>query len=145
MSGMFNTELVMEELRQEIQRKETYKEPLSYMTNYYIRSIKKLKQESKLVIFGCGVYGRALYNDMMSAGVSNIQCFCDNNKNISGTEYKGCKVYLPQEAFEKYPDACFVITPIGYENEILSQLIDMGISNKKIFIMNMLLTGLTIS
>lgn len=139
---MFNTELVMKELRQEIQQNEGYKEPLSYMTEYFLRSINKLKQEKDVFIFGCGVYGKLLYDNLSALRMENIRGFCDNNKNLSGTTYKGCNIYLPQEVMDKFPDACFVITPLGYENEILQQLLDMKVGNKKIFIMNMLYTGL---
>lgn len=142
MNSSFNTELVMRQLREEIQEKEVYKEQLSYMTSYYSKIIKKLEKEKKIVIFGCGVYGRILFENMCAIGMNNIKCFCDNNRNIVGSEYKGCKVYSPQEASTKFANACFVITPIGYENEILLQLLDMKIEIKKILIVNMLFTGL---
>ena len=139
---MFNTELVMKELRQEIQKNEVYKEPLNYMTEYFFHSIDKLKQEKDVFIFGCGVYGKLLYDNLIAIRMDNIRGFCDNNKNLAGTTYKGCKIYSPKEVMNEFPDAFFVITPLGYENEILQQLLGMEVGSKNIFIMNMLFTGL---
>lgn len=139
---MFNTEAVMKQIREELQKSQVYQESASYITTYFHKCVDRLKKEEAVVIFGCGIYGKAIYDSMVLAGVENIKCFCDNNKNFAGTSYKGCEVLLPAEALDRYPDACFVVTPAGYENEILVQLFDMGVSVRNIFIINISLSGL---
>ena len=44
----------------------------------------------------------------------------------------------------QYPDACFVITPKDYENEILRQLVHMGVDVENIVIFNIKNTGLIV-
>lgn len=139
---MFNTETVMKQIREELQNSQAYQESASYITSYFHKCVARLKKEESVVIFGCGIYGKAIYDGIVLEGVANIKCFCDNNKNFAGTSYKGCEVLLPEEALGRYPNACFVVTPAGYENEILVQLSDMGISARNIFIMNISLSGL---
>lgn len=140
---MFSAEATMQQIKEEIQKSsKTYQSSMGYMTPYFHKCMERFKKEKEIVIFGCGIYGKAIYDSIDLAGTENVKCFCDNNKNFAGTVYKGCEVLLPEEAFARYPNACFIITPAGYENEILVQLSDMGISVRNIFIINISLSGL---
>ena len=71
-----------------------------------------------------------------------VQCFCDNNSMVWDKVVCGKKVFSPQEAVSRYPDACFVITPKDYENEILRQMVCLGVDIENILIFNIKNTGL---
>lgn len=137
MNSLFDVETIMRKLRENIKKNGDDKKKLSYDKGYYAKKIDSIIKE-EVVIFGCGVYGKLLYDEMKSKGVNNIKCFCDNNKSITGTVYKNCEVKMPEEAVECYPNACYVITPLDYESEILVQLVSLGIDIKKIYMVNMM-------
>lgn len=138
MSNIFDVETVMHQLRENIKKNGDDKKQLSYDKGYYAKKIDSIIKEKEVVIFGCGVYGKLLYDEMKSKGANNIKCFCDNNRNIVGTAYKKCEVKLPEEAVKCYSDACYVITPLDYESEILIQLVSLGIDIKRVYMVNML-------
>ena len=140
----FAVEQVMDSIRKEIKDKGLCTDELSYISPYHNKMIKKLKACHELIIFGAGVYGKILIEDLKQHGISTIKCICDNDTKVIGKEIEGYEVILPEEAMKAYPDACFVITPKGYENEILSQLFHLGVKIENILIFNFKLTGLEI-
>ena len=140
----FAVEQVMDRIRKEIEDKGMCTDELSYISPYHNKMIKKLKTYRELIIFGAGGYGKILLEDLEQHGISTVKCICDNGAKVIGKEIEGYKVMAPAEAMKAYPDACFVITPKGYENEILSQLIRLGVKVENILIFNLKLTGLEI-
>lgn len=140
----FLVEEVMGDIRAEIRNKGLSIDELSYIRPYHNKIMKKLKTYNELIIFGAGEYGRIIVEDLEQHGISTIQCICDNNPKALGKEIGGYKVLTPESALQAYKDACFVITPKGYENEILSQLIFMGVTIEHIVFFNVKYTGLEI-
>ncbi len=60
----------------------------------------------KIVIFGCGKLGHEAIDVL---GSENIECFCDNNLALAGTEKYGKKVISFDELQERYNDAAVMI------------------------------------
>jgi FlaA1/EpsC-like NDP-sugar epimerase len=133
---IFNVEETMQKIREDIKNDGVKVDDLSYVTNYHARILKMIRQKEELVIFGSGLYGKVLLNDLDKAGISEVKCFCDNNKDNVGKQIGNLDILSPQEAYSKYPKACFVVTPKEYENEILRQLIGMGVSVDNIILFN---------
>lgn len=136
----FDVEKVMENIRTEIAQKQLNSGMLSFTTPYYRKMIAYLKSQSEIVIFGAGKYGKTIVEDLRQQGMDTIKCFCDNK---AATEpINGIKVLLPKDAVRLYPNACYVIASKFYENEILSQLIHMGVEIDNIRIFNLYSAGL---
>ncbi len=139
---IFNTEETMKEIHEKIRRSGCCNDELGFISPYHNKIIRNCLGREQLVIFGAGVYGELILKDLLDHKANNICCFCDNKQ--AGTALLGYDVLTPAEAFEKYPQATFVITPRLYENEILWQLDDIGVRATNIIIVNMLETGLEI-
>ncbi|EQB39187.1 hypothetical protein M947_08510 [Sulfurimonas hongkongensis] len=84
--------------------------------------------KEKILIFGVGVAGRALYRELNST--HNIIGFIDNNKRLDGTKYNNKKIHsldkLPLLSFDK-----IAITGI-WVNSMKNQLQSLNIKDSKI-------------
>lgn len=140
--GQFAVEEVMRRIREEIKDKGMCIDELGYIRPYHSRMMERLKTYGELIIFGAGEYGKTTAEDLEKCGISTVRCICDNNKQLAGKEIRGHKVLSPEDAFEAYPDAGFIITPREYENEILAQLIHMGVKIENAVIFNLVTAGL---
>lgn len=140
----FNTQQAMEEIYEEIAKEKPCMSDLYFTTFYYRKLIKLLRKSPQLVLFGAGKYGEAILAALKREGIDTVQCFCDNNGKAVGSMVDGLKIISPQDAVEQYPEACFVITPKDYENEILRQLVHMGVDIENIVVFNIKNTGLII-
>ncbi len=112
------------------------------MTTYHKKMLGQLEEFNELVLFGIGHYGKMILRGLKSGGIGTIKCLCDNDPKIIGTEVDGYKVYTPEDSFEKYPEAAFIITAINYPVEITAQLLKMGVRAEKIFFYNFARSGL---
>lgn len=138
----FEVECVMKDIREKIADKKMRENDLSYVTYYHKKLLNALREYNKLIIFGAGNYGKIVLRDLKQHGFENICCLCDNKINVS--EVDGTEVITPDEAVERYPEACYVITPKNYENEIMLQLTDMGVKIQNIKIFNVENAGLIV-
>lgn len=141
MNKNFNAEETVNKIRQEIKAKGYEVDELSFIPDYHRRVVDLVIKNGQAVIFGCGNFGRSIADDLEKSGVE-VSGFCDNNENNAGSIIDGRQVMKPKEAYQKYPGACFVVTPKGYENEILRQLVNIGVSVDNIILFNALLAGL---
>ena len=138
--GNFNTQEVMCEIRQKIAEQQKENDSFIHPNKYYEKMLGQMKEQESLIIFGAGKYGEVLSQDLKLREINTVQCFCDNKIN---TKYvNGLEVLSPQEAIERFPNACYVITPRNYENEIVRQLIHLGVTIDDIIILNVKNTGL---
>lgn len=140
----FRVEEVLKDIRKKIEEKGSCTDELSYITSYHNRVVRKLKTYNELIIFGAGTYGEVVLEDLEQHGISTVKCFCDNNKKVIGQKIVNYSILSLDDAQKKYPEACFVITPKWYENEILSQLIHKGISIDNIILFNVELARLEV-
>ncbi|MCI8899528.1 MAG: hypothetical protein HFH76_02695 [Lachnospiraceae bacterium] len=141
---VFNTEKVMEQLRGEIQEKQFHMSELSFTTFYYRKLIRMLEGREKLVLFGAGRYGELILRMLRQEGIQTVQCFCDNSVRRIGSCVCGLEVRSLEDVCLNYPDACFVITPKDYENEILHQLVHTGVDIANIMVFNIKNTGMVV-
>ncbi len=89
------------------------------------RLYRKLK-EQKLVIFGCGAYGKsvmACLGDM----AERICCFTDNKQDVWHTSIEGHDILSPEDAVHQYPDALYIVANKLHAQEMEQQLRNMGI------------------
>lgn len=140
----FHTQQVMEEIQKRTLENRPHFSELNFTTFYYRKLIKLLKEFHQLILFGAGRYGEIVWETLQLESMDTVQCFCDNNSGAWGKLVRGLEVLSPQDAFSRYPDACFVITPKDYENEILHQLVHMGVCIDHILIFNIKNTGMAI-
>ena len=90
--------------------------------------------DRQIVIFGCGVQGRGLFDYLKSVGADNqVLCFTDNAEELWGTELRGHFILSPMEAIEKYPDLLYVIANKYHGEEINRQLQRLGIKKSNIY------------
>ena len=136
----FMVEDVMNTLREDIKTKKLCSSDLSYTTYYHRKLMQELRTLDSVVLFGAGKHGQIILDEMLQHDIGNVICYCDNK--ASGTLIRGIKVISPHEAINLYPEAYYVITPMDYQEEILVQLINMGIRIEHIRLCDLLRTGL---
>jgi glycosyltransferase involved in cell wall biosynthesis len=88
--------------------------------------------DRRLVIFGCGAWGKSLLKLLFNKE-DKILCCTDNNDSLWGMEVEGCKVAAPGIAVDMYPEALFVIANKRHGDEIAIQLKEMGIQEANIY------------
>ena len=140
----FDTQQVMKEIHEKISAEQPCLSDLYFTTFYYRKLVKMLKEPTDLILFGAGMYGEIVLSALKGEGIRSVRCFCDNSDKAVGNIVDGMEVLSPADAVNRYPDACFVITPKDYENEILRQLIHMGVAIEKIVVFNIKNTGLAV-
>ena len=90
--------------------------------------------DSQIVIFGCGVRGKNIFDCLKSVEADNqVLCFTDNAEELWGTELRGHFILSPMEAIEKYPDLLYVISNKYHGEEINRQLQRLGIKKSNIY------------
>ncbi len=129
----FNTEAVMEMIRKNIKDSDLSISDRYLITPYYTKRIEECKQFSNIVIFGAGNFSKHLLKMLRLEGLDEaIRCFCDNDVMKEGLYIDGLEILLPSNAYERYPEACFLISANNYENEIFRQLSRLGITSDKV-------------
>ncbi len=141
-----NVEQIMKQIRKEIEndtvRKRSKLEPGRFVSVYHSSILERIRKRSAIVLFGAGRYGKMIWNEFKKDNIKSVKCFCDNNKNNIGITIEGHQVLQPKEAFQKYPDAIFVITVINFPVEITAQLIEIGVKIENIIFYNYARSGL---
>lgn len=140
----FSTQKIMVEIQKKISEEQPHLSELNFTTFYYRKLINMLREPTKLVLFGAGRYGEIVLASLEQEGIYTVQCFCDNNVQVLGKRICGLDIISPKNALRQYPDACFVITPKDYENEILRQLVHLGVDIDHIVIFNIKNTGMSV-
>lgn len=140
----FDTEVVMDKLRFEIKQNGLCTSQLSYVSPYHNKLLQQLIRLNEIIIFGAGEYGRIVLEDLRQHGVTSVKCFCDNSQTRIGRCIEEIKVLSFDEAKKKYPNACYVITPKGHEEEILKQIVNGGVEVDRTYLFIMKNTGLVV-
>lgn len=143
MKTIFYIEKVIEEIKTDILSSEISVADQYLASPYYEKMMSEFKKQTEIIIVGSGVYGLRLFEMFEAEGVASIvKSFCDNSKERQELKIKNLEVLSVKDAVRKYPYAYYVITPKKYENELLRQLIHLGISVEKIAIYIFMYTGL---
>ncbi len=91
--------------------------------------------ETKFIIFGCGICGRSALSYLKSIGLERqIECFTDNSDRLWNHSLEGYPIVSPLNTFEKYPNAIYLICIKDFEDEIHQQLLQNGIAESHIYI-----------
>ena len=139
---IIDIEDVITELSREVRTKSSI-EKKCLITPYYLRCLDRIRSYIELVVLGAGVYGHRLYEMLEAEGIANkVCCICDNSIERRRFNSFPIDVLSVEEAVINYPDALYVITPRFYENELLQQLVDLGVPVKQIMIFTFAYTGL---
>lgn len=94
------------------------------------KSIEVLKA-SALVLYGAGFYGTTVYLMLKEMGIMP-SCFCDK-KQIFFEPQTGLPVILPHELMNEYMESNILITSLDFADEILCDLLNLGINEERIF------------
>ncbi len=143
MSKKFCTEEVMASIKQQITDQKISVRKQYLASEYYERRIEEYRKQKEIVIFGTGNYGRDLYRMLKIENICSVKCFCDNSFARQGEKMGDLSILSPQEAVERYPNAFYIITPKGYGDEILRQLVEMGVDAMSISVFVLELAELT--
>lgn len=87
----------------------------------------------KIIIFGCGKYGKYTHILLENHRPGQVYAFCDNNQSLWHTDVQGIEVIDPIEAVRTYPDAEYVIVNLRSRSEIHEQLLELGITEEQIY------------
>lgn len=96
----------------------------------------QLADQEKVLIFGCGKWGKALHKEFNKHKNIIIKGFCDNNKALQGRMMENLPVYSPEEGMKRYPDAVYVIAVNKYSGDINKQLLELGVKKNFIRVFN---------
>jgi FlaA1/EpsC-like NDP-sugar epimerase len=69
---------------------------------------KKIRSNG-IFLFGSGGFGKRTLKGLREIGIEPIG-FCDNNQALWNQQVEGIKVFSPEEATQKYPQAVFMVT-----------------------------------
>lgn len=87
----------------------------------------------KLVVFGCGAWGRAVLR-LLYHRDDKILCCTDNAESLWGTKIGNHEIIPPADAKIRFPDAVFVVASKLHGHEMAHQLQEMGIREEMIII-----------
>lgn len=143
MSKKFCTEDVMASIKQQIKDQNIPVRKQYLASEYYERKMEEYRDKEEIVIFGTGNYGRDLYKMLKIENIRSVKCYCDNGIARQGEKMGDLDILSPQDAVERYPNAFYIITPKGYGDEILRQLVKMGVDAMHISVFVLELAELT--
>ena len=92
------------------------------------KQLEFLTSQESIVIFGCGIKGKALLT-LLNGMRERIIAFSDNNSALWGKSVEGIRIFPPEVLAQKYRESCVVIANRQNADEIYHQLRDMNISN----------------
>lgn len=84
----------------------------------------------KIVIFGTGNAGRAIYRTFKDNKEYKIVAFIDNNKDMVGKDYKGISIFSPNE-YDKL-EFDYIVYGGVWHKQMKTQLKNLGILDEKI-------------
>lgn len=90
-----------------------------------------------LVQYGCGSDGFRLLGYMRANDcLDRIACLCDGNPRLWGSEAFGKKLYSLNEVKTKYPEACYLVASVNYEDEIEKMLRQNEVEEDRIYMLH---------
>lgn len=95
--------------------------------------LEEIPEGKKIIIFGCGEFGKMVYLYMTYMG-RRIDSYIDNNSEQWGRELNGISVLQPQNAVKLFPNAVYVVANVEHHNEMRDQLIKNSIHENNIIL-----------
>lgn len=93
---------------------------------------RRLKGD-KIVIFGCGAYGKSVLKYLYSA-IEDICCFTDNKQELWNDTIEGHRILSTKDAVEQFPNALYIVANKLHAQDIIQQLQSMGIKRDMIYV-----------
>lgn len=97
-----------------------------------IEFLSGIKSEEKVILFGTGIRGNAIYVFLKNNRVDSIKAFCDNDIEKQGSSMYGVDILSPEDTPYRYPDARYILTSSAREKEMRQQLESLGIDGERI-------------
>lgn len=97
--------------------------------NIIIKNFWKDIENSNIIVFGIGAYGKKVSGILNLHGYS-ISAYCDNNETVH--EFIGKKVYQPEQAITLFEDAVYIVASKWYADDMKRQLEALGVCYDKI-------------
>ena len=97
----------------------------------YVKKLIERLHGKKIIIFGCGIFGKRLYALLKKIDDICVICFCDNNAH-ENEDFMGTSVYKPEYVVDKYVDAYYIIANQRYYLDCMRQLLELGVDKSKI-------------
>jgi len=91
----------------------------------------KISNYEDVFIFGYGNVGRNIFEQLIKDDISAKIWFCDNYRHAE--KYRGVDILSPEDAFNKKPNALFIIGSIIYYRPMLDQLRALGVQENNIY------------
>lgn len=98
-----------------------------------IELIKEKVSGKQIVLFGCGNLGKKVHK-YFSINKINVTAIIDNDNGKWGKRFYGKKIDSPTSVVEKFTDAYFIVANVNHWEDIQVQLIALGVSKDRIFI-----------
>ncbi len=90
--------------------------------------------EKKVILYGCGRWGRFLHLLLEYRKPGCVVGYCDGQRELWGMKIQGISVWQPERAKEKHPHAIYIITSRKYAEEIEEQLYDLEVPRENVCI-----------
>ncbi len=92
--------------------------------NLYKKQIEEIiKKGYPVIVFGSGLLGKAVVDLLLDKNANVVEIF-DNNKQISGTAYRGITITVPHDITDK--NTSVVVSVYHYMVSISNQLAELG-------------------
>ena len=104
------------------------------------KELKKKLNEKELILYGMGDTGMRIAEWCQKHQID----FFMSDKNIQGKKgplFESVKVIEPQAIVKNCPNAMIVITSMVYENEIMADLLELGVSRERIYPCHIFMPG----
>lgn len=99
----------------------------------FLQKLAGLPGNQRLVIFGCGERGKAVFDYLCSGNMEKqLYCFIDNSEKLWNLQLNGYQILPPAEAVRAYGDAFYIIASKYHGDEMDRQLWKLGIGQSKI-------------
>lgn len=135
-----NVEEIVRNIQESIQ-KEKVENPYKPR---YAEFMNLMRSYKKIVIVGAGVWGMALFEQLLKNDIRSCICFADNAYEKYSNGLLGKEVLPIEKVVEKYHDAGFAVTPRLYRFPLIKQLVNAGANINHIFIFDAENMGLSI-
>lgn len=90
----------------------------------------KVKKNTNVVIYGVGEIGRSFYEQLEARNYLNVLCFLDRNIHLN--TFAGIKVINNAVELKLYPYDFILIASLQFKNEMIQNLLSVGIDRNKI-------------
>jgi prephenate dehydrogenase len=94
-----------------------------------IETDDRLEKDTKIVICGCGVTGKKVFECLQNKGLAeSILGFCDTDSALQNTSYGEHQIYSYEDMTQQYKDATYLIACVDVRN-VCEKLQALGVTH----------------